>query len=121
MITQIYSLPDNMIGFKATGEVTADDFKDVVIPKVTEFVKQHDKINYLLVLDTDISKLTYGAWLQDAWMGIKDLLKWNKAAIVTDNETVKKVTDIFNKVTLGDFRVFKHEEYEQAVAWANQD
>ena len=34
MITTIKELPDNMVGFLATDEVSAKDFIDVVMPEV---------------------------------------------------------------------------------------
>lgn len=120
MITEIIPLPETLIGFEATGEVTADDFKNVVIPKVSDFIDRYDKINYMLVLNTDISNFTAGAWLQDAWLGLKDLAKWNRAAIVSDNETIKKVTEVFTKVMPGEFRVFEHARYNEAVQWASE-
>jgi len=120
MITEIISLPENLIGFEAKGEVTADDFKNVVIPKVTAFIDRHDKINYMLVLNTDVSNFTTGAWLQDAWLGLKDLAKWNRAAIVSDNDTIKKITEVFTKVMPGEFKVFEHTRYNEAVLWASE-
>ncbi|GGH17964.1 STAS/SEC14 domain-containing protein [Sphingobacterium alkalisoli] len=120
MITEIISLPENLIGFEAKGEVTADDFKNVVIPKVTAFIDRHDKINYMLVLNTDVSNFTTGAWLQDAWLGLKDLAKWNRAAIVSDNDTIKKITEVFTKVMPGEFKVFEHTRYNEAVQWASE-
>ncbi|HMR20489.1 MAG TPA: STAS/SEC14 domain-containing protein [Sphingobacterium sp.] len=120
MITEIIPLPETLVGFEATGQVTADDFKDVVIPKVRDFIDQHDKINYLLVLNTDIGNFTAGAWLQDAWLGLKDLAKWNRAAIVSDNETIKEVTEVFTKVMPGEFKVFEHARYNEAVQWASE-
>lgn len=120
MIKEIIQLPDTLVGFEASGEVTADDFKEVVIPKVKKFIEKHDKINYILVLNTDISNFTAGAWLQDLWMGIKDLAKWNRAAIVSDNETIKKGTAIFTKIMPGEFKVFEHAFYDEVVQWASE-
>nr|WP_229707534.1 STAS/SEC14 domain-containing protein [Sphingobacterium alkalisoli] len=81
---------------------------------------RHDKINYLLVLNTDVSNFTTGAWLQDAWLGIKDLAKWNRAAIVSDSDTIKNITKVFTKVMPGEFNVFEHARYNEAVQWASE-
>jgi hypothetical protein len=32
MITQLDNVPDNMVGFRATGTITESDYDDVVIP-----------------------------------------------------------------------------------------
>ena len=66
MITRIKELPDNMVGFLATDEVSAKDFIDVVMPEVEKFIEKKDKLNYMLVIETDLSKFTAGAWFQAA-------------------------------------------------------
>ncbi len=50
MITRIKELPDNMVGFLATDEVSGKDFIDVVMPEVEKFIEEKDKLNYMLVM-----------------------------------------------------------------------
>lgn len=121
MISKINDLPANMIGFRATGDVTAEDFQNTVIPDVKEFLKTQDNLNYMLVLDTDVKNFTSGAWISDAWLGLKELTKWNRSAIISDSQTIKVLTDIFSKVMIGEFKVFEHSEYDRAVAWVSSD
>ncbi len=117
MIHVIENLPSNMVGFKATGEVTEKDFTDTVMPKVKELIAKTDKLNYLLVLDTSISNFTLGAWFKDAIMGIKHITKWNRAAIVTDVESIRVFTDIFSVLIPGEFKGFEHKELQEAIDW----
>lgn len=84
MISIINDAPENVAAFNATGEITREDFENLVIPHVKSKVEQFDELNYLLYLDTDLDNFTMGAWLQDALLGIKNITKWNRAAIVTD-------------------------------------
>lgn len=39
MINQLNDLPENVIGIAASGEVTADDLKNVLIPAVNHHMK----------------------------------------------------------------------------------
>ncbi len=119
MITQIQNLPANMVGFKATGEVTQADYDTTVIPKVKELVANTDTLNYLFVIDTSISNFTIGAWFKDALIGIKKITKWNRAAIVSEAKGVKIFTDIFSALMLGEFRVFEHKDQQQAINWVS--
>lgn len=119
MIKQITDLPQNMVGFRAQGEVTKDDF-DIVQVQVTELVERTGQLNYLLFLDTSPKEFTFGAWLQDALLGIKNITKWNRAAIVTDIDGVIAFTDGFSKVMPGEFRGFKKAEYDEAVKWVSE-
>ncbi|MGN6645278.1 MAG: STAS/SEC14 domain-containing protein [Cytophaga sp.] len=110
MITEIKNLPSNMIGFKATNEVTEKDFDETVIPKVKELVSN---------TDTSLDNFTLGAWFKDALMGIKKLTKWNRAAIVTDIKGVKTFTDIFSALMPGEFKAFEHKDQQLAIDWVS--
>jgi len=118
MIVQIPDLPDTMVGFRADGEVTKDDF-EIVKHQVASLVEKTGKLNYLLFLDTSPSEFTAGAWLQDALLGIKNITKWNRAAIISDSETVINFTDIFSKLMPGEFRGYPKANYNEAVDWVS--
>jgi len=118
MIVQIPDLPDTMVGFRADGEVTKDDF-EIVKHQVASLVEKTGKLNYLLFLDTSPSEFTAGAWLQDALLGIKNITKWNRAAIISDSETVINFTDIFSKLMPGEFRGYPKADYNEAVDWVS--
>jgi len=119
MITQLENLPANMVGFKATGEITEEDFSQTVMPVVKRLIEQTDKLNYLLVLDTSIKNFTMGAWFKDAVMGIKHLTKWNRAAIVTDVKGIRTFTDVFSVLMPGEFRGFEHADLQRAIDWTS--
>lgn len=119
MIEKIKDLPPNMVGFRSEGEVVKEDF-DLVIEEVSTLVEKTGKLNYLLFLDNSPADFTIGAWFQDALLGIKNITKWNRAAIVTDSETVRKFTDLFSKVMPGTFRGFRKEEYDLAIDWTSE-
>ena len=87
------------------------------MPAVQELVNRTGKINYLLVLETPLKNFSAGAWLKDAVMGIKHLLKWNRAAIVTDTESIRTFTDLFGIVIPGEFRGFEHNDLKAAIDW----
>ncbi|WDO12472.1 STAS/SEC14 domain-containing protein [Flavobacterium sp. WW92] len=119
MIEQIHNLPDNMVGFRSSGEVTQDDFK-LVNTKVSELVQKTGKLNYLLYLENSPADFTFGAWIQDALLGIKNITKWNRAAIISDSETVDKFTYFFSKIMPGEFKVFHKNDLERAIEWTSE-
>lgn len=116
MIVQIPGLPKNMVGFRADGEVTKEDFEMVKV-QVSDLVEKTGKLNYLLFLDNSPADFTLGAWIQDALLGINHITKWNRAAIISDIEGVIKFTDAFSKVMPGEFRGYHKAEYDEAVQW----
>ncbi|RYD81235.1 MAG: STAS/SEC14 domain-containing protein [Sphingobacteriales bacterium] len=119
MISIIKNAPANVAAFTASGEVTKEDFENVVMPHVKAVVNLHSELNYVLNLDTDISNFTMGAWLQDALLGIKNITKWNRAAIVTEKQGIQKFTEIFSIIMPGEFKGFDKAALEEAVNWAS--
>jgi len=116
MIQQI-DAPQNVVAFRATGEVTQDDYKNVIVPAVENLVKRIDEINFLFLIDTDLGNFTAAAWMQDAWVGLKNLAKWNRSAIVTDSEKAISFTNGFSYMVPGEFKGFRKEAFNEAMNW----
>jgi hypothetical protein len=121
MIQVIPDTPNNIAAFRATGEVTKENYQNVVLPEIERLLKQINHINFLLVLDTELENFTTGAWVQDALLGLKNLAKWNRAAVVTDSETIISFTNGFSYIVPGEFKGFKKAEYDQAVTWVSEE
>jgi hypothetical protein len=122
MITQLKVVPDNMVAFEASGQVTKEDFETVVMPAVTELVTRTNELNYLMLISTDLSNFTIGAWLQDLLLGIKEITKWNRAAIVTEEAGINTFTNIFSVIVPGEFKGYGKDELAVAINWvANGD
>lgn len=120
MIHHLENLPSNIVGFKATGEITQKDFTEIVMPKVKALIDETDKLNYLLVLETSLKNFTIGAWMKDAMMGIKHLTKWNRAAIVSDVEAIRNFTNFFSYLMPGEFKGFEHSQLQEAIDWVSE-
>lgn len=117
MLQKMTDLPSNVVGFRATGKVTSHDYETVLLPAVDKQVEKTDKLNYLFVLDTDISDFNIGALMNDAKAGIKYFTKWNKIAIVSDQNGVNKFTDAFGHLLPGHTRSFTLSQLEEAKQW----
>ncbi|QSW89251.1 STAS/SEC14 domain-containing protein [Flavobacterium endoglycinae] len=114
---QIIDAPANTAAFRAVGEVTADDYKNVLVPEVTKLVEKINEINFLFLIDTEIKNFTAAAWMEDALLGLKNLGKWNRAAIVTDSEKAISFTNSFSYFVPGEFKGFKKDAFQQALNW----
>ncbi len=119
MIQLMLNVPANIVAFRAAGEVTQEDFQNVVMPQVDRLVAREGELNFLLQLDTDLENFTAGAWVQDALLGLKNITKWHRAAIVTDSEKIIKFTNAFSYLIPGEFKGFKKNEFEAAVDWVS--
>lgn len=110
-----------MVAFRATGEVTKEDFDQIILPAVAELVQRTDKLNYLLVLDTPLKNFTLSAWIKDALLGLNNLTKWNRCAIVSDSDGINSFTNLFGKVMPGEFKGYKPEQLKEAINWVSEE
>jgi len=121
MLTEITGLPDHVFGVRATGEVTSDDLKTVLLPGLERTARRFNEIRYLLVLETEVKNFTAGAWLEDAKAGFKNFTKWKKIAVVSSEKGVEWFSDVFTIATPGSSKGFKLEEIEEAINWVSSE
>lgn len=119
MIKLIKGLPANVLGIETEGEISKEDYDRVVLPLMDDISVRKDEINYLVVLKTSVAEFSAGVWLDDFKLALKHYKKWNRIAIVTDQESIKKITDIFGFAFPGDPKGFKLIEYDEAVKWVS--
>lgn len=117
MLTIMSDLPPHVVGIRATGAVTKQDFDEVLKPALEVLVKRTGKINYLLLLETNVSNFTLGAWLDDLALGLKHYSHWNRIAIVTNEKMVENFSDIFNFLLPGQSKGFTLGELVDAKKW----
>lgn len=120
LIYYLQTLPSNMVGFKAIGEITENDFTQIILPKVKQLIEKTDKLNYLLMLETSLKKFTIGAWMKDSMMGIKYLSKWNRATIVSDVAAIRNFTNFFSYLMPRAFKGFEHSDLQKAIDWVSE-
>lgn len=116
MIQKI-SAPDNVVAFRALGEITREDYQNTVVPEVEHLVHQIKEVNFLMVLDTDHENFTADAWMEDAMLGLKNAGRWNRAAIVTDSDQIISFTNGFSSISPGEFRGYKKNAFNEALNW----
>lgn len=117
MLTKMNDVPPHVAGFLATGHINKDDYEKVLLPELERIDKAHGHLHYLMVLETPVKNFSLGAWMEDAWAGIRHFRGWKKIAIVSDEHAVKKITDKFEWAVPGKSKGFKLSELEEAKKW----
>ncbi len=117
MLTALNGLPDNVIGFEATGEIHADDYKSVLIPAVESRLDAGQDIRIVLVFPRFDGYSGGAAW-EDLKMGIGHLTHWKRIALVTDVEWMIHLTKLFGWMTPGELKHFPAADRDAAIAWA---
>ena len=120
MLQPIADLPEGVLGFEASGEIQPSDFRDVLMPAVRDVWERGDEIRIVLVFER-WDGMSSGAVWEDLKVGMKNLTKWKRIALVTDLDWMITVTSLFGWMTPGELKRFPVAELDQAVAWAAGD
>jgi hypothetical protein len=115
MIKQLDGMPDGVIGLEASGEVTSDDYRDVMVPAMTAALERGG-VRLLYVL-AEHTKFTAGAAFADAKLGLGHLKGWEKIAVVTDADWLENSIKAFGWMMPGEVKVFDDDELDEAKAW----
>lgn len=122
MIEPIEEMPEGSVGLRASGEVTADDYEEVLEPALRAAVEAGE-IRFLYLIEGGF-KMDPGAMLQDAktgfGIGLSHVSAWRRTAIVTDIDWVKKAMHMFAWMMPGDFEVFPASQLETAKSWVGE-
>ena len=119
MFTLISGLPPYTVGIIARGDVTADDYKEVLEPALKKVSAEWKGINLLFVLETSVKNFTAGAWLQDVKINMQYFLKWNKLAMVDHSPVLEAITTAFDFIAPGEVRTFHNPQLEEAKKWVS--
>lgn len=116
MITILDDLPDHVLGASATGRVTAEDYRDVLIPALEARLARHERIRFLYYLGPDFRRFTTTALWDDARIGLRHLRDFERIAVVTDVDWLRTMVRALQPLT-GEMRWFASAELDAAHAW----
>lgn len=118
MIEPLHGLPDGVIGLRASDEVTADDYRDVMVPLLEEALARGG-VRMLYVLD-EHTKFSPGALLADAKLGVGHLKGWERLAVVSDADWIENTVKAFGWMMPGEVKVFDDDDIDEAKAWLSK-
>ena len=117
MIETIEGLPENVLGFKAVGTVTGDDYETVIIPAVLAMAERLHHVRMLYVLGPEFEGFDAKAMLEDAMLGVSRYTSWQRVAIVTDVSWMRLAVQAMHFVLPGHFRLFDVADVQAAKDW----
>ncbi len=118
MFNYLDDLPDHVIGVEVTGKITANDYKDSLIPLIEEKLKAHQRLDFICRIDSSWEGIEPGAMWQDLRIGLSNMSHWGRIAIVTDVEWIENSVNLFKVFWPGHLRHFDADEFEKAKTWA---
>jgi phosphoserine phosphatase len=117
MIERLEGFPENVVAVAGTGQVTKEDYEKVLIPAVEAALKTQRKINFYYEMGPQFVGIEVGAAWQDFKEGVRHLFRFEKMALVTDVEWIRRTISGFAVFMPGELRVFPYAEQAAARAW----
>ena len=120
MIERMDGMPAGVIGLRATGKLSRDDYRKVLEPGLNEAVASGDARVVFVV--TGFEGLEAKAMVEDLKTGLgvefhhrKD---WKRLAVVTDHDWIAKAMQLFAWAMPGELAVYELDQLEEAKTWA---
>ena len=120
MIQLIEGLPDAVVGIEAVGHVESADYDAVAAPAVKHALERHATIRIVHVLDERFRGYSAGGAWQDAVLGLANARSFDRIAVVTDSESIRRLATIAGWSIPGELQLFPNRERERAEAWASE-
>jgi len=117
MIELISGLPSYVLGFKASGEVSAEDYRTVLVPAIEETLSKTKKVRLLYVLGDGFEGYSGAAAWEDAKVGLRHLTRFDRVAVVTDVDWIENTVKAFGFVMPCEVRVFNNDSLQEAREW----
>jgi hypothetical protein len=121
MMEVLPDLPGDVVGVEGVGEVSSDDYKNVLIPAVEAALEENDKVRLLYVLGERFDRISAGAALEDTKLGLEHLRGWELMAVVTDVEWIGHALRAVGWMIPAKIRVFPTSERAAAEAWVTDN
>jgi hypothetical protein len=115
MLELIEGLPKNVVGIAASGRVTMQDCRDVLMPAIEKSLRRHDKVRLYYELN---SRFPGSAW-DDLDLGLEHASSCERVAIVTDIGWVRLTVKAVRFLIPAKIRVFSTDQAEEGRAWVS--
>ena len=116
MIHVLENFPTNVVAFLCTGRVTKRDYETVVTPNVTSAFELHREIRLYYQTTSDFSMEPDAAW-EDLKVGVEHLTRWERIAVVTDVNWLRRAVQAFSFLLPGRIKVFPSSDTAAARQW----
>ena len=117
MIHLIENLPGNVVGLKAEGKVTREDYELRIMPQIRAREREFDKIRLIYVLGGDFMGYTVGAFWKDPTLAFRRPGSWERIAIVSDSDALRMVMALLSWVIPSKMKVYRLASTDEAKSW----
>ena len=117
MLRVLSGFPDNVLAIEGYGEVTAADYKTLLVPVALAKMKTHQNLRFFYHLGSEFTRLSAGAIWEDVKLGVGHWRDWGRIAVVTDVLWVKDAVRLFAPLFHHPIHAFNNNELRNAKTW----
>lgn len=119
MVELLTDLPPHVAAYKAIGAISKEEYEQVVMHRVDQVAAEYGTINFLVLLETGMENYSIGAFIDYIKVSFEHFSKWNRMAIVTDQEWVGKAYNALSYLVHGEIRSYPVKDLNTAKAWVS--
>ena len=106
-----------VLALKATGKLTDEDYKDVLIPRLEAILHEHGKARILLDLGEEFPGMEAAAVLDDLRVGLGHRHDFEKVAVVSSSQWIRSLLKMAAGLMSGEIESFFPSERGRALEW----
>ncbi|MGK9125909.1 STAS/SEC14 domain-containing protein [Olivibacter sp. SA151] len=119
MLALMDNFPPHVVAYRAQGKVNGEEYKEIVVQRIAEVAKAYPQINFIVLLETGFEDYNLQALLEYIKVSFEHFSKWNRMAIVSDQQWVRKIYDILSPLVHGEIRTYRLEDQQRASEWVS--
>ncbi len=109
-----------LLWLRAGERLSVQDYREVLIPRLEEVIREHGKVRLLFHLDPEFRGWTPGAWWEEVKLGLKHRRDCEKAALVGASFGVDALLKLCAPFMTGEVRTFLREYLAEAWIWIQE-
>lgn len=117
MLQPIPDLPDHVVAYRASGQVSAHEVASILVPAIEQKNAEHEKVHYLIFLENETGDWDLGAWGKDPKAALKYVKKGSRVAVISAQQKVRTFASGLSLFIPGKAKGFEPGELEEAKAW----
>ena len=110
----------NLLVVKATGKLTNQDYKEVLIPHLESIVHEYGRARFIMDLSTDFHGWHVAAMWDDVRFGVAHRNSFEKMAVVGGPKCVEWGTKLAKLIMNGEIKCYPANAYDEAYEWVNE-
>jgi SpoIIAA-like len=118
----LHILPESqtcILGVKATGKFTDQDYREFLIPRLAELIQEYGRVRVLLYLDEDLQGWETEA-LRNEPFGHEQKNTFQKIAVVGGSWWLRLEMKLITPFLAGEVRNFSRSELPEAWTWIRE-